>query len=156
MVMNFRNNYSRLAESLFQKGDNEKAIETLDKCMFEFPRDVVNFSYFSIPIIDIYFKLDEQEKGSEILATMIDDYLTEYKYLKEFDSGSGLKQNLSICGQVLGSLSRVLQIHKVEDLTFTYSENTGVYYKEKEGVKEEIDYTTYRVNTFMDEFLALQ
>jgi len=156
MVMNFRNNYSRLAEALLQKGEKEKAIETLDKCMFEFPRDVVNFSYFSIPIIDIYFKLDEKQKGSEILATMIDDYLTEYKYLKEFDSGCGLKQNISIFYQVLSSLSRVFQIHKVEDLTFTYSENNGVYYKEKEGVEEEIDYTTYRINTFMDEFLALQ
>ena len=156
MVMNFRNNYSRLAEALFQKGDTIKAIETLDKCMAEFPRDVVNLSYFSIPIIDIYFKLAEKEKGEKLLSIMMDDYLTEYKYLKEFDSGSGLKQNLSICGQVLGSLSRVLQIHKVEDLTFTYSESSGVYYKEKEGVKEDIDYTTYRINTFMDEFLALQ
>ena len=156
MVMNFRNNYSRLAEALFQKGEQKKAIETLDKCMSEFPRDVVNLSYFSIPIIDIYFKLAEKEKGEKLLAIMMDDYLTEYKYLKEFDSGSGLKQNLSICGQVLGSLSRVLQIHKVEDLTFTYSESSGLYYKEKEVEKEEIDYTTYRINTFMDEFLALQ
>ena len=91
-----------------------------------------------------------------MLATMIDDYLTEYKYLKEFDSGSGLKQNISICYQVLSSLSRVFQIHKVEDLTFTYSENNGVYYKEKEGVEEEIDYTTYRINTFVDEFSELK
>ena len=102
------------------------------------------------------FKLNQKQKGSEILAIMIDDYLTEYKYLKEFDSGSGLKQNLSICSQVLSSLSRVLQIHKVEDLTFTYSDNNGVYYKEKDGVKDEISYTTYRINTFMDEYLALQ
>ena len=156
MVMNFRNNYARLAEALLQKGENKKAIETLDKCMFEFSNDVANFSYFSIPIIDIYFKLNEKEKGLEILSIMIDEYLKEYKYLKEFDSGSGLSQNLSICGQVLGSLSRVLQIHKVEDLTFTYSENNGLYYKEKENLKEEIDYVTYRVNTFMDEFLLIQ
>jgi hypothetical protein len=145
-----------LAEALFQKGEQKKAIETLDKCMSEFPRDVVNLSYFSIPIIDIYFKLAEKEKGEKLLAIMMDDYLTEYKYLKEFDSGSGLKQNITICGQVLGSLSRVLQIHKVEDLTYTYSENNSVFYKEKFGNKEEIDYSTYRINTFMDEYLALQ
>jgi tetratricopeptide (TPR) repeat protein len=156
MVMNFRNNYSRLAEALFQKGEQKKAIETLDKCMSEFPRDVVNLSYFSIPIIDIYFKLAEKEKGEKLLAIMMDDYLTEYKYLKAFDRGSGLKQNITICGQVLGSLSRVLQVHKVEDLTFTYSENNSVFYKEKFGNTEEIDYSTYRINTFMDEYLALQ
>jgi hypothetical protein len=124
--------------------------------MSEFPRDVVNLSYFSIPIIDIYFKLAEKEKGEKLLAIMMDDYLTEYKYLKAFDRGSGLKQNITICGQVLGSLSRVLQVHKVEDLTFTYSENNSVFYKEKFGNTEEIDYSTYRINTFMDEYLALQ
>ena len=70
MVMNFRNNYSRLAEALLQKGEKKKAIETLDKCMFEFPGNVVHFSYFSIPIIDIYFKVGEKQKGSEIKLWM--------------------------------------------------------------------------------------
>ena len=156
MVMNFRNNYSRLAESLFQKGDTAKAIQTLDKCMMEFPRDVVNLSYFAIPIIDIYCKLGEDEKGKELLAIMIDDYLTEIKYLKEFDEGSGIKQNINIAGQVLGSLFRVLQIHKLEDLSFTYTDEDGIYFKNKEGNKEEIDYSTYRINTFMDEYISIQ
>ena len=156
MVMNFRNNYSRLAEALYQKGENEKAIATLDKCVAEFPRDVVNLSYFSIPLIDLYYKLGETEKGSQILAIMIDDYLTEIKYLKEFDRGSGLKQNISIAGQVLGSLGRVIQIHKLEDLSYNYSEEDGIYYKEKASNKEEIDFKTYTINTFMDEYLSIQ
>ena len=156
MVMNFRNNYSRLAEGLLQKGDTVKAIQTLDKCMAEFPRDVVNFSYFALPIIDIYYKLGEDEKGKQMLAVMIDDYLTEIKYLKEFDKGSGLKRNIEITGQVLGSLARVLQIHKLEDLSFTYTNEEGVYYKNKGENSEEIDFATYRINTFMDEYLSTQ
>ena len=156
MVMNFRNNYSRLAEALFQKGDTARAIETLDKCMAEFPRDVVNLSYFALPIIDIYYKLGEDEKAKKVLAIMIDDYLTEIKYLKEFESGSGLKQNIGITGQVLSSLGRVIQIHKLEDLSFTYADQEGVYYKNKGDNKVEIDYETYRINTFMDEYLIVQ
>ena len=156
MVMNFRNNYSRLAEALFQKGDTARAIETLDKCMAEFPRDVVNLSYFALPIIDIYYKLGEDEKAKKILAVMIDDYLTEIKYLKEFKSGSGLKQNIGITGQVLSSLSRIIQIHKLEDSSFTYAYQEGVYYKNKGDNKVEIDYETYRINTFMDEYLNVQ
>ena len=155
MTMNFRNNYSRLAESLLKKGETDKAIETLDRCMYTFSKDVIKLSYFAIPIIDIYFKLDEKQKGSEMLATMMDNHLAEYKHLKEFDGRNNLKQELSICSQVLGSLARVLQIHKIEDLTFIYSDSNGVYYKEKEGVKVEIDYTTYRINTFMDEYLGI-
>ena len=156
MVMNFRNNYSRLAEALYQKGDTTKAIETLDKCIAEFPNNVVRLSYFALPIIDLYYKLGETEKGSKVLATMIDDNLTEIKYLKEFDRGSGLKQNISITGQVLGSLGRVIQIHKLEDLSYNYSEEDGIYYKEKGTNKEEIDFKTYTINTFMDEYLSIQ
>jgi len=156
MVMNFRNNYSRLAEALYQKGDTTKAIETLDKCIAEFPNDVVRLSYFALPIIDLYYKLGETEKGSKVLATMIDDNLTEIKYLKEFDRGSGLKQNISITGQVLGSLGRVIQIHRLEDLSYNYSEEDGIYYKEKGSNKEEIDFKTYTINTFMDEYLSIQ
>ena len=128
MVMNFRNNYARLAESLLIEGEDEKAIKTLDKCMSEFPRDVIKFSYFAIPIIDLYLKLDEKEKGAEMLSIMIDDHLKEFKYLKEFKRGSGVSQNLNICGQVLGSLARVMQIHKLEDVSFDYSEKEGKYY----------------------------
>ena len=52
-------------------------------------------------------------------------------------------------------LSTVLNI-VIEDITFTYSESNGLYYKEKGNLKEEIDYATYRANTFMDEFLSIQ
>jgi len=156
MVMNFRNNYSRLAESLYQKGEIEKAIVTLDKCMQELPGEVVELNYFSIPIIDLYYKLGQTEKGNEVLADMIDNQITKIKYLKEFDRGSGLKQDIAITGQILASLSRVLQIHKLEDISYKYSNENGIYYREKEGIKNEIDFNTYRINTFMDEYLSLQ
>ena len=156
MVMNFRNNYARLAESLYQKGEKEKAIKVLDKCINEFPSEVVALNYFSIPIIDLYHKLGETEKGNEILANMIDDQLKKINYLKEFNSGSGLKQDIGITGQILGSLARVLQIHKLEDASYNYSEEDGIYYKEKDGSKESIDFKNYRINTFMDEYLSMQ
>ena len=156
MVMNFRNNYSRLAESLYQKGEVKKAVSALDKCMQEFPSSVVSLSYFSIPIIDLYYKLGEKQKGNEILANMIDDQMTSIKYLKEFDSGSGLKQNIGITGQILNSLARVLQVHKLNDNSFRYFENNGIYYREKSEKKEEIEYNSFLINTFMDNYISLQ
>ena len=156
MVMNFRNNYSRLAEALYQKGDTTKAIETLDKCIAEFPNDVVRLSYFALPIIDLYYKLGEVEKANKILAFMMDDNLAEMKYLKEFERGSGLKQNLSITNQVLGSLGRILQVHKLEDISGNYLAENNRYFKESNAGKEETDYITYRINTFMDDYLSIQ
>ena len=156
MVMNFRNNYSRLAESLFNKGKTERAIAVLDKCMKEFPEEVVTLNYFSIPIIDLYYKLNQIEKGNAVLATMIDNYLNKIKYLKEFDNGRGLKKEISITGQILGSLVRILQIHNLEENSYSYSNENEVYFRKKNDKKETIDYNTFRINTFMDDYLNIQ
>ena len=156
MVMNFRNNFSRLAESLYQKGDSKKALQVLDKCMSEFPSSVVSLSYFSIPIIDLYYKLGAKERGDKFLANMIEDQMISIKYLKEFKPNSGLKQNIGINGQILNSLARLLQVHKLEDMSYTYSEDNGTYYRNKSDKKEEINYSSYRINTFMNDYLNLQ
>jgi len=199
MVMNFRNNYSRLAESLYQKGIqdiiaqldntisqkeklllakngvakfiketnlpkgtidstyldsiNQKAIAVLDACINEFPKNVVNLNYYTIPIIDLYYKLNQNEKGNKLLASMIDDQLTQIKYLKEFDRGSGV--NMDINMQVLQSLGQVVKVHKLEDPAYNYISENGIYYKEKSGNKKEIDFNTYRINTFLDDFLSI-
>ena len=87
--MNYRNNYARLAENLFLKGDTSRALEVIDRCIYEFPREVViNLTYFTIPIIDLYYKSQEYEKGDDLLAVMIDDYFKEYYYLSDFERGS--------------------------------------------------------------------
>jgi|TARA_B110000240_G_scaffold30010_1_gene31835 hypothetical protein len=156
MIMNYRNNYARLAEKLIEERKNDQAIIVLNKCVEEFPREVVNLSYFAIPIIDLYYRLDQKTEANRLLSLMIDDYLTEYNYLAEFKSGSGLKQNLNICGQVLGSLSRVVQVHQLTDSKFDYFEDNDKYFKTKDQVNEEIDYETFRINTFLEDFYALQ
>ena len=84
---------------------------------------------------------------------MIDDQLTQIKYLKEFDRGSGV--NMDINMQVLQSLGQVVKVHKLEDPSYNYISENGIYYKEKSGNKKEIDFNTYRINTFLDDFLSI-
>ena len=88
---------------------------------------------------------------------MIDDYFKEYYYLSDFERGAGVKQNLNIASQVLGSLTRVMQIHSRGNASFDYFEEDNLYYRSKDNSpKEEISYSDYRINTFLDEFYALQ
>ena len=54
--------------------------ETLDKCMNEFPRETVNYSFFAIPIADVYFKAGAKEKGMNVLSEMSEDFMKEYKF----------------------------------------------------------------------------
>ena len=155
MVLNFRNSYSRLAESLMQKQDTARAVETLDKCVNEFSSKVVPFSYYAPFMIDIYLRAQQNDKAKNILVEMIDRYVDEYKYLRAFAYNSGVNQNERIALQILGNLNQIISIHKLSNNKFNYSEKDGSYYMQKDDSEEEIDYQTFRINTFVSEFLEL-
>ena len=156
MVMNFRNNYSRLAEALHQDGDNTRAIKTLDKCMNEFPRETVNYSFFAIPIADVYFKAGAKEKGMNVLSEMSEDFMKEYKFFSNFSDKQGVKQNLSISTQILASLFRLIQSNNLYQSDFDYITENDLFYKEKNNEKIEVSKSEFIINNFVDEFLSLQ
>ena len=156
MVMNFRNNYSRLAEALHQDGDNTRAIKTLDKCMNEFPRETVNYSFFAIPIADVYFKAGAKEKGMNILSEMSEDFMKEYKFFSNFSDKQGVKQNLSISTQILASLFRLIQSNNLYQSDYDYITENDLFYKEKNNEKIEVSKSEFVINNFVDEFLSLQ
>ena len=156
MVMNFRNNYSRLAEALHQSGDNTRAIETLDKCLFEFPRETVNYSYFAIPIADIYLKAGAKEKGMKVLSDMCEDFMVEYKFFSNFSEKQTVKQNLSLNTQILASLYRLIQSNNLYQPDFNYINENDLFYKQKNDEKIEVPRSEFVINNFVDEFLSLQ
>ena len=50
-----------------------------------------------------------------------------------------------------------MQIHSRGNASFDYFEEDNLYYRSKDNSpKEEISYSDYRINTFLDEFYALQ
>ena len=83
---------------------------------------------------------------------MIEDYMTELNYLKNFKSNSGLSQNKNICTQVIANLNRLVEIYALSDPTYNYSQNeNGLFFREKNDNKEEISFSTYRINKFTEE-----
>ena len=84
---------------------------------------------------------------------MIDDYFKEYYYLSDFDRGSGLKQNLNIATQVLGSLTRVMQIHNRE-IHHSITEEDNVYYRSNDTSDKASIILHLRINTFLDKVLC--
>ncbi|MBD78876.1 MAG: hypothetical protein CL840_08145 [Crocinitomicaceae bacterium] len=80
MCMNLRNNFARCADQLLTEGKKGMAIEVLDKCQEEMPEYNVPYNYFMLPIAELYFKLDEKEKGKQILESMSNSYTAESDY----------------------------------------------------------------------------
>lgn len=80
MCMNFRNNFSRLAEEYIRVGKNDKAKEVLDRCVNVMPKEIIEYNYFMIAIADSYYKLKEYEKGNEIVRVLVNNYEEELRF----------------------------------------------------------------------------
>ena len=80
MMMNIRNTFNRLAETLVAEGKNDKAAQVLDKCVELIPHKVVPYNYFSMMMAETYFKAGKPEKGKEIINTIMTDYKEQLDY----------------------------------------------------------------------------
>jgi len=80
MMMNIRNTFNRLAETLVAEGQNEKATKVLDRGVELIPHKVVPYNYFSMMMAETYFKAGQASKGKEIINTIMTDYKEQLDY----------------------------------------------------------------------------
>jgi len=88
MLSNFRNSFAKLAEALLYEGKRDSALTILDKCMEITPDNCIPYNYFSIPIIDLYYRLNKPEKAKSIalrLGELTNGELDYYFRLKTAD-----------------------------------------------------------------------
>lgn len=79
-MMNIRNTFNRLAETLVAEGQNEKATKVLDRCIELIPHKIVPYNYFSLMMSETYFKAGQPAKGKEIINTIMTDYKEQLDY----------------------------------------------------------------------------
>jgi hypothetical protein len=80
MMMNIRNTFNRLAETLVAEGQNDKATQVLDRGIELIPHKIVPYNYFSMMMAETYFKAGKPEKGKEIINTIMTDYKEQLDY----------------------------------------------------------------------------
>jgi hypothetical protein len=80
MMMNIRNTFNRLAETLVAEGQNDKAVQVLDRGVELIPHKIVPYNYFSMMMAETYFRAGKPEKGKEIISTIMTDYKEQLDY----------------------------------------------------------------------------
>ena len=85
MMMNIRNNFNRLAESLIVEGKKDSAIDVLDRNLELIPHRIVPYNYFSQQIAENYFAAGATEKGMELMTEIFNAYKAEMEYYMAFD-----------------------------------------------------------------------
>jgi hypothetical protein len=80
MMQNIRNTFDRLASTLVEEGQNEKAVKVLDRCIELIPHKTVPYNYFSLMMSETYFKAGQAAKGKDIINTMMTSYKEQLDY----------------------------------------------------------------------------
>jgi len=102
MTMNYQSNFARLARELIAKGDIDRGVKTLDKCMEIMPPHRVPVGYSSLFIADAYYQAGETEKGDTLMNTILDKFIGELKWYISLEE--------PYANRVSGEVERAFQI----------------------------------------------
>lgn len=83
---NMRVILSRLAASLIDEGENEKAEAVLNKCHEMIPVEIVPYDYWSLGIIESYYRLHKTAQAREMLIGFFNSarmYIEDYRTLSD-------------------------------------------------------------------------
>jgi len=125
-----RQNYLRAAETFMLQGDKQKAADLLDKCLENFPDNKIQFDMLMIPFAELYYSIDETEKGNKVAGRLIEiwaDDLRYYKTVKPSFVQQYYKDTVDRTIRMLRSLSQMTREYKQEDLAMKADEAIRIY-----------------------------
>ncbi len=120
-----KQNFMRSAEALVKKGEKEKAIELLDRCLEEFPDDKFTYDMYMIPFADVYYEAGAMEKGNAITRRVFEIYSQDIDYYNRL-SNKQFKYFKSDHDQALGVIQRLSMMAQMNDQQELYQEIDSV------------------------------
>ena len=80
MMTNIRNTFNRLASGLNAEGKKDSAVAVIDRCFELIPQQVVQFEFFSLGLIENYYRAGAPEKGKKFLQDAFESFDDELNY----------------------------------------------------------------------------
>lgn len=110
MTNNLRLQFANLADQLIQDGDEERALNVLDKAVEVMPHHNVPFDRLMIPILEGYYQIGEDEKATDIAMMLFDRYAEDFEYYLTFDAAQALsiRQELQIAYMVISRVNALV------------------------------------------------
>ena len=79
---NMRNVFRRLGTALVREGDNERAVQAMDKAREVLPQHNVPYDIHTVPLLEIYYQADAAEKGKEWALDLAEVFREEVEYFE--------------------------------------------------------------------------
>jgi len=111
MLMNLKNNFSRLADALIEEGKIDSAITVLDKTTELMPKELVPYNYYNLLIAHSYYKAGANEKANEIINILTVSIIENLNYYLSLPNRFGDKmteereRSLGMAQEVLRTLA---------------------------------------------------
>ena len=87
-----RDNFARVAKQLIREGEDEKALELLNKGLEVFPSPKIRYTDANTyPYVEAYYSLGEMEKGDKLLTDYANVLIEYIEYYLQFD---GIQANM--------------------------------------------------------------
>ncbi|MDD3876717.1 MAG: hypothetical protein PHT69_08855, partial [Bacteroidales bacterium] len=130
LAMNFRNNFSRLANALLDENKTDSAITVLDKCFEVMPENTVPFNFYVFPIAEHYYRAGATEKANELALRLIELSEQELQYYFKFKKyGNLIDREKQFALGILQRINQVAARYNQEDISKKAEEVFNNYYQ---------------------------
>ena len=126
MTMNLRGNYARLAQSLIEKGEKDKAVKALDHAQIEMPPKAVPYNIFVAMYPNLYYAAGDSaaaRKLSKDLWKSAEEELKYYQYVfsvmlqRAKDSGDKMEEEQLRQGKFIQTRAIQEELYMMQELT---------------------------------------
>jgi hypothetical protein len=125
-----RQNFLRAAETFMMRGEKEKALDLLDRCLEYFPDNKVRFDMLMIPFAELYYSSDNIEKGNMVAGRLIEIFADDLRYygsLKQAFVNQYYKESADRTVRMLRNLSQMTRDYEQEELALKADEAISNY-----------------------------
>ncbi len=96
MTMNFRNNFSRLAETLLNKNEKDSSLNVLNKCLEEMPDKTVPYNVMMLRPIELYYAIGKSTGiGSDTTVTAENMEFPEQKRKQAIETANSITKRMA-------------------------------------------------------------
>ncbi len=138
MMTNFRGVFFRLASALAAKGENERAIQVLDRVTELLPDEVLPYNYYNLLMGDLYANLGETDKSKEAIGKLVNRQEQLIEYYEQFKTSHlNVSEELERARMIKTYAMQVLSRIDSNNKNSEFAPNTSAQPTEQDGTKEE-------------------
>lgn len=131
MIRNFRSMFGRLALALAMEGEEQKALEVLEREAEVIPRDKIAWDYYALELPEAFLQLGKKTKGLEIADLIATATRERLNYLLRLGSENQqmLSMEYSFSIQTLAEMADLLRKNGEAEIANRYMQEANDYYR---------------------------